>query len=178
MSYGSGGGTGSSDHLTGELFALMAGVTLQHVPYKSGPQAVTDLIGGQITIYMGGVPVNLPMIKSGKLKPLGVSSLKRIAQLPEVPTIAEAGRVCQLLSRRRGQVGQSGKGGQAHGGIKELQLLLLWRRVYKDGGRGYKVAGSPRGDPCKNEPGTIRLMFDSYSTHIRFTTKNGGKHVR
>ena len=91
MSYGSGGGTGSSDHLTGELFALMAGVTLPHVPYKSGPQAVTDLIGGQITIYMGDVPVNLPMIKSGKLKPLGVSSLKRIAQLPEVPTIAEAG---------------------------------------------------------------------------------------
>jgi len=69
----------------------MAGLTLLHVPYKSGPQVVTDLIGGQLTIYMGGVPVNLPMIKSGKLKALGVSSLKRIAQLPEVPTIAEAG---------------------------------------------------------------------------------------
>jgi tripartite-type tricarboxylate transporter receptor subunit TctC len=91
VSYGSGGGTGSSDHLAGELFALLTHVNLLHVPYKSGPQAVTDLIGGQLTIYMGGVPVNLPMIKSGKLKPLGVSSLKRIAQLPEVPTIAEAG---------------------------------------------------------------------------------------
>lgn len=91
VSYGSGGGTGSSDHLAGELFGLMAGINLLHVPYKSGPQAVTDLIGGQLVIYMGGVPVNLPMIKSGKLKPLGVSSLKRIAQLPDVPTIAEAG---------------------------------------------------------------------------------------
>ena len=91
VSYGSGGGTGSSDHLAGELFGMMAGLQLLHVPYKSGPAVVTDLIGGQLVIYMGGVPVNLPMIKSGKLRPLGVSSLKRIAQLPEVPTIAEAG---------------------------------------------------------------------------------------
>ena len=91
VSYGSGGGTGSSDHMAGELFGLMAGVNLLHVPYKSGPQAVTDLIGGQLTIYIGGVPVNLPMINSGKLKPLGVSSLKRITQLPDVPTVAEAG---------------------------------------------------------------------------------------
>ncbi len=91
VSYGSGGGTGSSDHLAGELFALMTGTQLLHVPYKSGPQAVTDLIGGQLVIYMGGVPINLPMIKSGKLKPLGVSSPKRIAQLPDVPTIAESG---------------------------------------------------------------------------------------
>jgi tripartite-type tricarboxylate transporter receptor subunit TctC len=91
VSYGSGGGTGSSDHLAGELFALMTGTQLLHVPYKSGPQAMTDLIGGQLVIYMGGVPVNLPMIKSGKLRPLGVSSLKRIAQLPDVPPIADSG---------------------------------------------------------------------------------------
>ncbi len=91
VSYGSGGGTGSSDHLAGEYFGLLAGVQLLHVPYKSGPQAVTDLIGGQLSVYMGGVPVSLPMVKSGKLRPLGVSSVKRIAQLPEVPPIAEAG---------------------------------------------------------------------------------------
>jgi len=91
VSYGSGGGTGSSDHLAGEFLALSTGTQMLHVPYKSGPQAMTDLIGGQLVIYMGGVPVSLPMIKSGKLRPLGVSSLKRIAQLPEVPTIAEAG---------------------------------------------------------------------------------------
>ncbi len=91
VSYGSGGGTGSSDHLAGEYFGLLAGVQLLHVPYKSGPQAVTDLIGGQLSVYMGGVPVSLPMVKSGKLRPLGVSSVKRIAQLPDVSTIAEAG---------------------------------------------------------------------------------------
>ena len=91
VSYGSGGGTGSSDHLTGELFGMMAGLQLLHVPYKSGPAAVTDLLGGQLVIYMGGVPVSLPMIRTGKMRALGVSSLKRIAQLPETPTIHEAG---------------------------------------------------------------------------------------
>jgi tripartite-type tricarboxylate transporter receptor subunit TctC len=62
-----------------------------HVPYKSGPQAQNDLIGGQITIYLGGIPVQLPMIKAGKVKALGTSGLKRSPALPDVPTIAEAG---------------------------------------------------------------------------------------
>ncbi len=91
LSFGSGGGTGSSDQMVGELFKLMAGVDIVHVPYKSGPQAMNDLIGGQISIYMGGIPVQLPMIKAGKVRPLGTSGLKRSPLLPDVPTIAEAG---------------------------------------------------------------------------------------
>jgi len=91
LTFGSGGGTGSSDHLAGELLKMLGGVDLTHVPYKSGPQAQTDLIGGQLSIYLGGLPVNWPMIKAGKVKPLGVSSLKRLAALPDVPTIAESG---------------------------------------------------------------------------------------
>jgi tripartite-type tricarboxylate transporter receptor subunit TctC len=91
LSFGSGGGTGSSDQMAGELFKLLAGVDIVHVPYKSGPQAQNDLIGGQITIYLGGIPVQLPMIKAGKVKPLGTSGMKRSPALPDVPTIAEAG---------------------------------------------------------------------------------------
>jgi tripartite-type tricarboxylate transporter receptor subunit TctC len=91
LSYGSGGGTGSSDHMAGELFKLLAGVDIVHVPYKSGPQAMNDMIGGQLSMYLGGTPVNLPMIKAGKVKPLGTSGLKRSPVLPDVPTIAEAG---------------------------------------------------------------------------------------
>ena len=91
LSYGSGGGTGSSDHMAGELFRLLAGIDLVHVPYKSGPQAQNDLIGGQISLYLGGIPIQLPMIKAGRVKPLGTSGLKRSPVLPDVPTIAEAG---------------------------------------------------------------------------------------
>ena len=91
LSFGSGGGTGSSDQMVGELFKLMAGVDIVHVPYKSGPQAMNDLIGGQISIYMGGIPVQLPMIKAGKVRPLGTSGLKRSPQLPDVPTVMESG---------------------------------------------------------------------------------------
>ncbi|MBI2224179.1 MAG: tripartite tricarboxylate transporter substrate binding protein [Betaproteobacteria bacterium] len=91
LSYGSGGGNGSSDHMVGELFKLLAGIDILHVPYKSGPQAQNDLIGGQIQIYLGGIPVQLPMIRAGKVKPLGTSGLKRSPSLPDVPTLDEAG---------------------------------------------------------------------------------------
>jgi tripartite-type tricarboxylate transporter receptor subunit TctC len=91
LTFGSGGGSGSSDHLVVELLNLMAGVNITHVPYKSGPQAQNDLLGGQIQVYFGGIPVNLPLIKSGKVKPLGVSLARRSTALPDVPTLAEAG---------------------------------------------------------------------------------------
>ncbi len=91
LAFGSGGGSGSSDHLVVELLNLMAGVNITHVPYKSGPQAQNDLLGGQIQVYFGGIPVNLPLIKSGKVKPLGVSLARRSTALPDVPTLAEAG---------------------------------------------------------------------------------------
>jgi len=91
QSFGSGGGTGSSDHLVGELFKLLAKVEIVHIPYKSGPQAVNDLLGGAITMYFGGIPVQLPLIRAGKLRPLGTSGAKRSPHLPDVPTLAEAG---------------------------------------------------------------------------------------
>jgi len=91
VTFGSGGGAGSSDHMAGELFKLLAGVDVVHVPYKSGPAAVTDLINGQLTMYVGGMPIQLPMIKAGKIKPLATSGARRAAALPDLPTIAEAG---------------------------------------------------------------------------------------
>ena len=84
-------GPGSSAHLTAELFKLMAGVDLLHVPYKGAAPAVNDLLGGQVHIMFADVAALLPHIKSGKLKALGIASAKRFEGLPEVPTIAESG---------------------------------------------------------------------------------------
>jgi len=89
--FGSGGGAGSSDHMAGELFNLLAGVAVTHVPYKSGPAAVNDLIGGALTLYIGGVPIQLPMIKANRIKPLATTGARRSSALPELPTVAEAG---------------------------------------------------------------------------------------
>jgi tripartite-type tricarboxylate transporter receptor subunit TctC len=90
MSYGS-AGSGTSLHLAGELFGSAAQVNLLHVPYKGAAPATTDLLGGQITMMFNTVPVALPLIRSGKLTPLAVTSPKRHFALPEVPTFAELG---------------------------------------------------------------------------------------
>jgi tripartite-type tricarboxylate transporter receptor subunit TctC len=84
-------GNGSAQHLVGALFTTMANVNLNHVPYKGSNQAMNDVIGGQVKVSFVGVPNALPNLKSGKLKALGVSTRKRYGELPDVPTIGEAG---------------------------------------------------------------------------------------
>ena len=84
-------GVGNSDHLCGELFNLMAGITAIHVPYKGGAPAAVDVIGNRIAYYFAGMPVGLPLAKSGKARALGVTSAERFAGAPEIPTIAEQG---------------------------------------------------------------------------------------
>ena len=84
-------GPGSSAHLTAELFKLMAGVDLLHVPYKGAAPAVNDLLGGQVNVVFADVAAMLSHLKSGKLKALGIGSAKRFEGLPDVPTIAESG---------------------------------------------------------------------------------------
>jgi tripartite-type tricarboxylate transporter receptor subunit TctC len=90
VSFGS-AGTGGANHLSGELFKDMAGVDMVHVPYKGAAPALNDLLGGQIPMMFDSVPGVLQHIQSGKLRALGVTSLRRSPALPDVPTIDEAG---------------------------------------------------------------------------------------
>ena len=85
------GGNGSSAHLSAELFKSMAGITMNHVPYKGSTPALTDLIGGQVQVMIGNLPPMLPHVKAGKLRALGVTTSKRYPGLPDVPTVAESG---------------------------------------------------------------------------------------
>src|SRR6266849_94255 len=84
-------GVGNSDHLCGELFNMMAGISAIHVPYKGGAPAVQDVIPGRVAYYFAGMPVGLPLSKSGRARALGVTSKQRYPGAPDVPTIAEQG---------------------------------------------------------------------------------------
>jgi tripartite-type tricarboxylate transporter receptor subunit TctC len=84
-------GTGSSTHLAGEMFKKVAGVKMQHVPYKGTALALTDLIGGQIQLNFDTPITSLPHIRAGKLKAIAITGRNRLPSLPDVPTFAEAG---------------------------------------------------------------------------------------
>jgi tripartite-type tricarboxylate transporter receptor subunit TctC len=82
-------GNGTSIHLSGELFKMMAGVTMTHVPYKGSAPMLTDLLGGQVQVTFDNLPSSMPHIKAGKLRALAVTTAKRSEELPDVPTVAE-----------------------------------------------------------------------------------------
>jgi len=84
-------GSGSSDHMSGELFKSLAHVDLVHVPYKGGAPAITDAIAGQVSMTFSNQPTALPHVKSGKLRGIAVTSIKRSSAAPELPTIDESG---------------------------------------------------------------------------------------
>lgn len=90
LTFGS-SGHGSTLHMSGETFKMMTGVDMVHVPYKGSTPAVTDLLSGQISMIFDNLPSALPHVKSGRLKVLAVTSAKRSDQLPDVPTVSEAG---------------------------------------------------------------------------------------
>jgi tripartite-type tricarboxylate transporter receptor subunit TctC len=82
-------GTGTSGHVSGELFKMMAGIDLVHVPYRGGPPAVTDLLAGRVQVLFDLVTNSIAQIRAGKLRALAVTTAERCAALPDVPTVAE-----------------------------------------------------------------------------------------
>lgn len=84
-------GSGTSIHLSGELFNTLAGVKMQHIPYKGRASAIPDLLGGRVQLMFDNMPSSLPLVKSGELKGLAVTSASRSPAAPNIPTIAESG---------------------------------------------------------------------------------------
>jgi tripartite-type tricarboxylate transporter receptor subunit TctC len=90
LSYAS-SGVGGATHMTAEVFRMMAGVDILHIPYKGSGQAMADLIGGQVPLAFDQITSSLPHVESGKLRALAVTSAKRFASVPQLPTMSEAG---------------------------------------------------------------------------------------
>ncbi len=88
--FGSSGVAGAT-HLTGELFALMAGFEMLHVPYKGAPPALTGLVGGEVDFTFGSMPSTLPLVRGNRLRALAITSRTRWPTMPDIPTVAEAG---------------------------------------------------------------------------------------
>jgi tripartite-type tricarboxylate transporter receptor subunit TctC len=88
LTFGS-AGVGTSQHLAGELFKSMAHVDIRHVPYRGAAPVITDLLGGRISMFFGNITAVLPQVQDGKLRALAVTSPKRVAATPELPTLAE-----------------------------------------------------------------------------------------
>jgi tripartite-type tricarboxylate transporter receptor subunit TctC len=82
-------GIGSSPHVAGELFKMMAGIDMVHVPYRGGGPAITDLIAGQVQVYFASTPSSIEYIKAGRLRALAVTTAARSEALPDIPTVAE-----------------------------------------------------------------------------------------
>jgi tripartite-type tricarboxylate transporter receptor subunit TctC len=85
------GGVGSTPHLAGELFKSLAGIDVVHVPYKSGPPALSDLVAGQVSFMLENMPGTMPFVREGKLRALAITSSQRSPLAPDLPTVAEAG---------------------------------------------------------------------------------------
>ena len=90
LNYGS-AGIGSPPHMAGALFAVMAGIDIEHIPYKGSGPALIDLLGGRIDLYFSNIISAMPYIKSGQVRALAVTSAQRLAAAPDIPTIAESG---------------------------------------------------------------------------------------
>ena len=90
MSFAS-SGSGTSIHVSGELFKTMTGIDMEHIPYKGRATAIPDLLGGRVTMMFDNMPSSLPLVREGKLRALGVTSARRSAAAPDIPTLAEQG---------------------------------------------------------------------------------------
>jgi tripartite-type tricarboxylate transporter receptor subunit TctC len=92
-------GTGGATHLATVLFELMADIRMTHIPYKGTGPALSDLIGGQIQIMIGAMPAAVPQVKAGRLRAVGVTTLKRLVSLPDVPVVADTVPGYEAVSR-------------------------------------------------------------------------------
>src|SRR5262249_29126191 len=134
----SSGGVGNLTHLSGELFKLQAGIDIVHVPYKSDAESATPVVGGQVQMSFRNTALMQPLIREGKLRPLGVTSPKRRPEVPDVPAIAEplpgfavppffgvvapAGTPREILDRINAMLNDGLEGGE----MREALLRLRW----------------------------------------------------
>jgi tripartite-type tricarboxylate transporter receptor subunit TctC len=161
-------GNGSGTHLSGELFKLLAGINLTHVPYKSAGASVTDVAGGQIQSSMTSAPPALPLAKAGRLRILASAAAKRSALLPEVPTFAEGGVNGVLVTNWYSVMSVAGTPRPV---LKRLHDELT-RAIASSDMRERLAAGAL--EPAPNTPDQFRKMIAAELARWRKVVKDAG----
>jgi tripartite-type tricarboxylate transporter receptor subunit TctC len=146
-------GNGTTLHLGGELFKLMAGVDLVHVPYKGNAPALNDLIGGQVDMIFSALPPLLPLAKAGKVRVLGIAALERHRLAPEVPTIAEQGLPGYVMGT---WYGVFTTGGSPMDAIERLGTEV--RKALADA-KVRETIAAQGADPVSNTPAEFQRFF-------------------
>lgn len=164
VSYSS-AGNGSQPHLSTELFKMMSNTKMLHVPYKGGPQAMTDLIAGHVLVSLATAPSAVQNVKTGKVKALGVSTRQRIPALPDVPTITESGLPGYEASGFFGLVGPAGLPTAI---INKINASVV--KVIREPAMS-KYLSDQGADPMTSTPA-------EYSTLIRDEVEKWGKVVK
>lgn len=161
LTFGS-AGVGASQHMAAEQFMMMTGVKMTHIPYKGGAPAMLDLVGGRIDLMFETVPSAMSFVKSGDIKPLAVTSMKRVAALPDVPSIDEAGVKGYEF---RGWIGLTAPAGTPRPIIEKLNAAV---REALRGDLSNKLTGQLGLDVAGGSP-------EDFAAFIRADSANYGK---
>ena len=164
-------GNGSQPHLTAEIFKARTGINIVHVPYKGAPPAMTDLLAGHVALTFATSPSAVPHAKSGKLRALAVSTAKRIAALPDVPTIAESGVPGFEASGANGLVGPAGMPAAV---VDRLNAAVV--RIVKDPAMS-KFLSDQGADPWTTTPAEYAAYIKSEVAKWAKAVKDSGAKI-
>jgi tripartite-type tricarboxylate transporter receptor subunit TctC len=164
-------GNGSQPHLTAEMFRLRTGINIVHVPYKGAPPAMTDLLAGHVALTFATSPSAVPHAKSGKLRALAVSTLKRIAALPDVPTIDESGVRGFEASGANGLVGPAGMPAAV---VEKLNTAVV--RIVREPAMS-KYLSDQGADPWTMAPGEYGAYIKSEVAKWATAVKDSGARI-
>lgn len=167
MSYGA-SGVGTTGHMGGELFKSMAGIDVTFIPYNGGPAAIQDLLGGRLDFIFVNSSEAVPLIKSGKVRALGVSSLKRLSLLPEVPTIDELGLKGYETMAWGGVVAPRGTPDAV---VRQLNAELVKALQAPEVRQGLAALGA---EPAGGSPADFKKLIDAETAKWRGIIESAG----
>ena len=159
------GSTGSAGHLAGELFKTMAGVNMVHIPYKGAAPAVVDLLGGHVSLMFDNMSSALPNIKSGRVRALAVTTLKRSPLLPQLPTISEAGLRGFDISTWFGIFAPAGTPPDIVARLNTETVRILNTREMKE--RLLALGAEPAGNKPDEFAAFVRLEIQKYARVVK-----------